>query len=138
VLAAGAWRWLRFPERSTKGETMRGTKRRRGLLALSGIAVVLAVLVMGAGVASADTHTGFEFRITCDGGPATTIVSPTNLAAAGQDVSSTQVFVLAYGAIFASSHFPAGKVQYCDLENVATGEIFEDLPFLILQGPPAK
>jgi hypothetical protein len=116
---------------------MRGTKRRRGLLALSGIAVVLAVLVMGAGVASADTHTGFVFKITCDGGPTITIVSPTNLAAAGQAVSSTQVFVLAYGAISASSHFPEGKVQYCDLENVETGDIFQDLPFIV-QGPPAK
>jgi hypothetical protein len=108
------------------------------LLALSGIAVVLAVLVIGAGVASADTHTGFVLTITCDGGPTTTIVSPTDPAAAGQDVSSTQVFVLAYGAIFASSHFPAGKVQYCDLENLTTGNSFQDVPFLILQGAPAK
>jgi hypothetical protein len=112
---------------------MRGTKQRRGLLALSGIAVVLAVLVMGAGVASADTHTGFVLTITC-GSTTTTIVSPTDPAAAGQVVSGTGVFILAYGAIHASSSFPSGKVQYCDLVNLTTGNSFEDVPFLI--GPP--
>jgi hypothetical protein len=89
---------------------------------------------MGAGVASADTHTGFVLTVTC-GGTTTTVVSPTDPAAASQDISSSGVFVLAYGAIFASSHFPADKVQYCDLVNLTTGHSFTDVPFVI--GPPS-
>ena len=113
---------------------MRGTDRRRGLLALSGIAVVLAALAMGAGLASADTHTGYVLTVTC-GSTTTTVVSPKGPAAASQDVSSTGVIILAYGAIHASSVFPAGKVEYCDLVNLTTGNSFQDVPFLI-QGAP--
>jgi hypothetical protein len=113
---------------------MRRAERRRGLRALLVIAVALAVLVMGTGVASADTHTGYVLTITC-GSTTTTIVSPTNPAAAGQDVLSTGVFILAYGAIYASSSFPSGKVEYCDLDNLTTGNSYQDVPFLI-QGRP--
>jgi hypothetical protein len=113
---------------------MRRMQRQWRLLGLSAIAVVLVVLVLGAGVASADTHTGFVLTVTC-GRTTTTVVSPTDPAAASQDISSTGVFILAYGAIFASSHFPADKVQYCDLENLTTGHSFKDVPFLI--GPPS-
>jgi hypothetical protein len=113
---------------------MRRIQRRRYPLGLSAIAVVLVVLVLGAGVASADTHTGFVLTVTC-GSTTTTVVSPTGPAAASQNVSSTGVFILAYGAIFASSHYPADKVQYCDLYNVTTDHFFPDVPFLI--GPPS-
>jgi len=94
----------------------------------------ITMLLVGAGVASADTHTGFVLTVTC-GGTTTTVVSPTGPAAASQDVSSTGVIILAYGAIFASSSFPAGKVVYCDLVNLTTGHSFQDVPFLI-QGAP--
>jgi hypothetical protein len=97
-------------------------------------AVALATLVMGAGVASADTHTGYVLTVTC-GTTTTTVVSPTDPAAASQDVSSTGVIILAYGAIYASSSFPAGKVEYCDLTNLTTGNSYQDVPFLI-QGAP--
>jgi len=97
-------------------------------------AVAIATLMIGAGVASADTHTGFVLTVTC-GSTTTTVVSPTDPAAASQDVSSTGVIVLAYGAIFASSNFPAGKVEYCDLVNLTTGHSFTNVPFLI-QGAP--
>jgi hypothetical protein len=92
------------------------------------------IVVVGAGTASADTHTGYVLTVTC-GSTITTVVSPTGPAAASQDVSSTGVIVLAYGAIFAPSSFPAGKVVFCDLVNLTTGNSFEDVPFLI-QGAP--
>jgi hypothetical protein len=113
---------------------MQRAERLRGLFALSAIAVVFAALLVGAGVASADTNTGFVLEVICPSGT-TTVVSPTDPAAASQDVSSTGVFILAYGAIFASSNFPSSKVQYCDLVNLTTGHSFQDVPFLI--GPPS-
>jgi hypothetical protein len=122
---------------------MRATGPRQGLRALprtvkraaaAAFVVVTAVLVMGAGVASADTHTGFVLTVTC-GSTTTTVVSPTGPAAASQDVSSTGVIILAYGAIFAPSSFPSGKVVFCDLVNLTTGNSFQDVPFLI-QGAP--
>jgi hypothetical protein len=97
-------------------------------------AAVIAALLVGAADASADTSTGFVFRITC-GSETATIVSPTGPAAVGQDTSSTQVFVLAYGALNAPQGFPTGKVMLCDLENLTTGSTFEDLPFLIVGAP---
>jgi hypothetical protein len=97
-------------------------------------AAAIAILVVGAGAASADTHTGYVLTVTC-GSITTTVVSPTGPAAASQDVSSTGVIILAYGAIYASSSFPAGKVEYCDLVNLTTGNSFQDVPFLI-QGAP--
>jgi hypothetical protein len=45
------------------------------------------------------------------------------------------VFVLAVGVLLAPERFPAGKVVLCDLENLTTGDSFEDLPFL-LRGAP--
>jgi hypothetical protein len=101
---------------------------------MASCAAAITFLVVGAGAASADTHTGFVFTVTC-GSITTTIVSPTGPAAAGQDVSSTGVIILAYGAIFAPSSFPAGKVVFCDLVNLTTGDSFEDLPFLIKGAP---
>ena len=101
---------------------------------MAACAAAITFLVVGVGAASADTHTGFVLTVTC-GSITTTIVSPTGPAAASQDVSSTGVIILAYGAIFAPSRFPAGKVVFCDLVNLTTGDSFEDLPFLI-QGAP--
>jgi hypothetical protein len=97
-------------------------------------AVVIATLLFGAAGASADTSTGFVLRITC-GSETATIVSPTSPAAVGQDISSTRVFVVAVGALFAPERFPAGKVMLCDFENLTTGSSFEDFPFLITGGP---
>jgi hypothetical protein len=122
---------------------MKPTELRQGLRAFSGtvkrsvvaaFVVVIAVLVMGAGIASADTHTGFVLTVTC-GSTTTTVVSPTDPAAASQDVSSTGVIILAYGAIHAPSSFPSGKVVFCDLVNLTTGHSFQGVPFLI-QGAP--
>jgi hypothetical protein len=104
----------------------------RGVIAAC--AAAITTLVVGAGAASADTHTGFVLTVDC-GGIKTTVVSPTGPAAASQDVSSTGVIILAYGAIHASSSFPAGKVVFCDLVNETTGSSFKDVPFLI-QGAP--
>jgi hypothetical protein len=73
-------------------------------------------------------------EITC-GSETTTTVSPTSPAAVAQDISSTQVLVLAVGALFAPGRFPEGKVVICDLKNLTTGNTFEDLPFLV-RGPP--
>jgi N-methylhydantoinase B/oxoprolinase/acetone carboxylase alpha subunit len=97
-------------------------------------ALVVAMLLIGAANASADTSTGFVLRITC-GAETTTIVSPTSPAAVGQDISSTRVFVVAVGALFAPERFPAGKVMLCDFENLTTGSSFEDFPFLITGAP---
>ena len=91
-------------------------------------------MLVGASGASADTRTGFVLRITC-GSETTTIVSPTSAAAVGQDVESTRVFVLAVGALLAPERFPEGKVVLCDLENLTTGNTYEDLPFLIKGAP---
>lgn len=123
---------------------MRGIERRRRSLVLSRRAVKRSVMaafaaalvmpVIGTGVASADTHTGYVLTVTC-GTTTTTVVSPTGPAAASQDVSSTGVIILAYGAIYASNSFPAGKVEYCDLHNLTTGNSYTDVPFLI-QGAP--
>jgi hypothetical protein len=97
-------------------------------------AAVIATLLLGAAGASADTSTGFVLRITC-GSETATIVSPTSPAAVGQDISSTQVFVVAVGALFAPERFPAGKVMLCDFENLTTGSSFQDFPFLITGAP---
>lgn len=118
---------------------MRGSERPWVLPALSrrakrsataAFAAAAATLALGAGGASADTHTGYVLTVTC-GSTTTTVVSPTDPAAASQDVSSTGVYILAYGAIYASSRFPASKVQYCDLSNLTTGNSYTDVPFLI-------
>jgi hypothetical protein len=101
---------------------------------MAACAAVVTILVVGAGAASADTHTGYVLTVTC-GSITTTVVSPTGPAAASQDVSSTGVIILAYGAFHASSSFPAGKVEYCDLVNLTTGNSYQDVPFLI-QGAP--
>ena len=101
---------------------------------VAALAAVVTTLVLGAAGASADTSTGFVLRVTC-GSETATIVSPTSPAAVGQDTSSTRVFVLAVGALFAPDRFPAGKVMLCDLENLTTGSSFEDLPFLITGAP---
>jgi hypothetical protein len=107
----------------------------RTLKRVAAFAAALATLLVGAAGASADTRTGFEFRITC-GSETAIIVSPTFPAAAGQDTSSTRVFVLAVGAFFAPERFPAGKVMLCDLENLTTEDPpIEDLPFLIRGAP---
>ena len=98
------------------------------------IAVAMASLVVGAAGAAADTSTGFVLEVTC-GSETTTIVSPTSPAAVGQDISSTRVFVLAVGALFAPERFPEGKVVLCDLKNLTTGSSFEDLPFLVRGAP---
>jgi hypothetical protein len=97
-------------------------------------AVAIATFIAGAGGASADTSTGFVIEITC-GSETTTTVSPTSPAAVAQDISSTRVFVLAVGALFAPERFPEGKVVICDLENLTTGNSFEDLPFLVRGAP---
>jgi hypothetical protein len=124
---------------------MRGTKAGRGShglrfrainrSVLTAFAAAIATSLAGAGVASADTHTGDQFKITCDG-TVYYAVSPTSPAAVAQDVSSTQVFVLAYGALFAPNSFPAGKTQPCDLVNLTENIDFGVFPFLI-QGAPA-
>jgi hypothetical protein len=105
--------------------------KRSGVAALAG---AIAMLIAGVGGASADTSTGFVLLITC-GSETTTVVSPTSPAAVGQDIESTDVVVLAVGALFAPEHFPAGKVVLCDLENLTTGSKFEDLPFLLTGAP---
>jgi hypothetical protein len=102
---------------------------------MAACAAAITTLVVGAGAASADTHTGFVLTVTCGSNPPITVVSPTGPAAASQDVSSTGVIILAYGAIFAPSSFPSGKVVLCDLVNLTTGNSFKDVPFLI-QGAP--
>ena len=97
------------------------------------IAVIMAVI--GTGVAAADTHTGYQAIITCDGTPID-VVTPTSPAAASQDTASTRVIVFAVGAYLAPDHFPAGKVQYCDFYNVTTGSSFPDpFPFLVRGRP---
>jgi hypothetical protein len=123
---------------------MRDSDRRRGSSVslrkairrpvAAAFAAAVAVVLMGTGVASADTGTGFVLTITCDG-VTTTVVSPTGPAAASQDVSSTGVVILAYGALFAPGTFPVGKVVLCDIHNLTTGNSFEDIPFLVT-GPP--
>jgi hypothetical protein len=105
--------------------------KRSGVAALVG---AIAMLIAGVGGASADTSTGFVLLITC-GSETTTVVSPTGPAAVGQDIASSDVVVLAVGALFAPEHFPAGKVVLCDLENLTTGSKFEDLPFLLTGAP---
>ena len=91
-------------------------------------------MLTGAGVASADTSTGYVGEIIC-GNETTRVVTPTGPAAASQDVSSTRTIVLAYGALFAPERFPAGKVVLCDFVNLTTGNSFEDLPFLVTGAP---
>jgi hypothetical protein len=122
---------------------MRGSGRRRAFhvvparaLRRTAVAALAAGIGMltSAGVASADTHTGYVLTITC-GGETTTVVSPTSPAAASQDVASTRVIVLAYGALFAPESFPAGKVVLCDLSNLTTGNSFKDVPFLVTGAP---
>jgi hypothetical protein len=122
---------------------VRGIERRWALPALSrtakqsitaAFAAAVATLAMSAGVASADTHTGYVLTVTC-GSTTTTVVSPTGPAAVAQDVSSTGVYVLAVGATYAPSSFPAGKVQYCNLDDLTTGNSYTDVPFLIKGAP---
>ena len=100
---------------------------------VAGFAAAIVMLV-GASGASADPKKGFVIRITC-GSETTTTVSPTIPAAVTHDPESTQVFVLAVGEFFAPERFPEGKVVLCDLENLTTGNTFEDLPFLIKGAP---
>ena len=100
---------------------------------VAGLAAAIVMLV-GASGASADPTKGFVIRITC-GSETTTTVSPTIPSAVALDPESTQVFVLAVGAFFAPEQFPAGKVVLCDLENLTTGDTFEDLPFLVRGAP---
>ena len=100
---------------------------------VAGLAAAIVTLV-GAPGASADPTKGFVIRITC-GSETTTTVSPTIPAAVAHDPASTQVFVLAVGAFFAPERFPEGKVVLCDLENLTTGNTFEDLPFLVRGAP---
>jgi hypothetical protein len=131
-------------DRTQEGLPMRESANRRRSVALSfrtlrrcvagAFAVALTTLVVGAGGASADTSTGFVIEITC-GSETTTTVSPTSPAAVAQDISSTRVFVLAVGALFAPERFPEGKVVICDLKNLTTGDSFEDLPFLVMGAP---
>ena len=102
-------------------------------LVLASLGTVV-VGVLGGGVAAADTHTGFEGTVTCDGN-VTDVVSPTSAAAAAQDVASTHVFVLAVAAFEAPDHFPAGKVQTCDWDNLTTGTQDDGLPFLVRGRP---
>jgi hypothetical protein len=92
------------------------------------------VMLIGVSGASADPTKGFVIRITC-GSETTTTVSPTIPAAVAHDPESTQVFVLAVGEFFAPERFPEGKVVLCDLENLTTGNTFEDLPFMIKGAP---
>lgn len=115
--------------------------RREGLSRLgltvraAGVGIGTAVLLLAsAGAASADTHTGYVVTITCNG-VTTTYVTPTSPAAVAQDVSSTAVAVLSYGAYLVPDHFPAGKVVYCDLDNLTTGNSYTDLPFLVVGAP---
>jgi hypothetical protein len=104
-------------------------------LRAGGVGVGVAVLLLtSVGSAAADTHTGYVVTITCNG-VTTTYVTPTSPAAAAQDVSSTAVAVLSYGAYLVPAHFPAGKVVYCDLYNVTTDDSFTGLPFLV-KGKP--
>jgi hypothetical protein len=95
---------------------------------------VAGLLLIAAPAATADTHTGYVVDITCDG-VTTTYVTPTSPAAVAQDVSSTHVAVLSYGAYLVPDHFPAGKVVYCDLDNLTTGNSYTDLPFLVVGAP---
>ena len=101
---------------------------------VAALAAAIVTLVAGVGGASADPTKGFVIRITC-GSETTTTVSPTIPAAVAHDPESTQVFVLAVGEFFAPERFPEGKVVLCDLENLTTGNTFEDLPFLIKGAP---
>jgi hypothetical protein len=100
---------------------------------VAGLAATIVMLI-GASGASADPKNGFVIRITC-GSETTTTVSPTIPAAVAHDPASTRVFVLAVGEFFAPEQFPEGKVVLCDLENLTTGDTFEDLPFLIKGAP---
>lgn len=81
-----------------------------------------------------DTHTGYVVKIICDG-VTTTFVTPTISAAAAQVVVGTRVIVLTYGAYLVPSHFPAGKVVYCDLINVTTNNSFTSRPILVTGAP---
>jgi hypothetical protein len=101
------------------------------------VATVSAAAIMAlvsTGVAAADTHTGYQAVITCDG-TATNVVTPTSPAAATQDTSSTGVMIFAVGAYLVPDHFPAGKVQYCDFDNLTSGNSFTDFPFLVRGRP---
>lgn len=99
------------------------------------IAIAAMMAVCGTGVAAADTHTGYQAIITCDGTPID-VVTPTSPAAASQDTASTRTIVFAVGAALAPDHFPAGKVQYCDFYNVTTGYHPTDpFPFLVRGRP---
>jgi hypothetical protein len=99
------------------------------------VAVAVIMAVSGTGVAAADTHTGYQAIITCDG-TAIDVVTPTGPAAASQDTASRRVIVFAVGAALAPDHFPAGKVQYCDFYNVTTDYSPPDpFPFLVRGRP---
>ena len=111
-----------------------GSLRRPKRLVATALLAATGTLGAAAADASADTRTGYVLRIIC-GSETATIVSPTSAAAVGQDISSTRVFVLTVGALFAPDRFPAGKVVLCDLENLTTGDSFEGLPFLIRGAP---
>ncbi len=95
---------------------------------------VAGLLLVAAPAAMADTHTGYVVEVTCNG-VTTTYVTPTSPAAAAQDVSSARVAVFSYGAYLVPDHFPAGKVVYCDLNNLTTGNSYTGLPFLVVGAP---
>jgi hypothetical protein len=109
---------------------MRASRRSMG----AAFAAATVMAVAGTGVSAADTHTGYQAIITCDG-TATNVVTPTSPAAASQDTSSTGVIIFAMGAYLAPDHFPAGKVQYCDFDNLTTGNSYTGFPFLVTGRP---
>jgi hypothetical protein len=111
---------------------------RRSVLAADAVAAATVIPLAGAGTASADTHTGYVFTITC-GTTVYTAVSPTNTAASLQVVDSTEVFVAVIPVVAAkgnaADHFPAGKIQYCGLVNLTTGHNIGQVPFLVKGAP---
>jgi hypothetical protein len=43
--------------------------------------------------------------------------------------------IFAVGAYLVPDHFPSGKVQYCDFDNLTSGNSFTDFPFLVRGRP---
>ena len=117
---------------------LRSRAIRRSVLAAAAAAAATVIPLAGAGAASADTHTGDVFTLTC-GSTVYTAVSPTGKAASLQVVGSTEVFVAVIPVIGAkgnaADHFPAGKVQICSLVNLTTGHNIGPLAFLV-EGAP--
>jgi hypothetical protein len=61
-----------------------------------------------------------------------TVVSPVGPAPVAQDVSSAQVFVVAFGAVRAQSPRPGDKTMQCDLFSVTHDFDFGLVPILVL------